>query len=84
MFRTLNAEARKHGTRPTDRFQLSQTSVNILYTIGVCAEKELCVTRFLANLLVFYIVDGLKEDLIIFNVLKLLCKDHVNIHAALK
>ena len=27
----LNAEARKHGTRPTGRFQLSQTSVNILY-----------------------------------------------------
>ena len=44
------------------------------------AEKELCVSRFLANLLVFYIVDGFKGDLIIcFNVLTLLCK----IHAAL-
>ena len=32
--------------------------------------------RFLAILLVLYIVDGLKRDLIIcFNVLKLLCKD---------
>ena len=39
---------------------------------------------FLANLLVFYIVDGLKGDLIIcFNVLTLLCKVHVNIHVAL-
>ena len=38
----------------------------------------------LANLLVFYIVDGLKGDLIIcFKVLTLLCKDHENIHAAL-
>ena len=32
---------------------------------------------FLANLSVFYIVDGLKGDLTIcFNVLKLLCKSH--------
>ena len=39
---------------------------------------------FLANLSVFCIVDGLKEDLIIcFNVLTLFCKEHVNIHAAL-
>ena len=52
--------------------------------VGVCAEKELCVLCFLVNLLVFYIVDRLKGDLIIcFKVLKLLCKDHVNIHAAL-
>ena len=36
------------------------------------------------NLLVFYIVDGLKGNLIIcFNFLMLLCKHHVNIHAAL-
>ena len=56
----------------------------ILYTIAVCAEKELFVPRFLANLLVFNIVDGLKGDLIIcFNALMLLCKDHVNTHAAL-
>ena len=42
------------------------------------------MSRFVANLLVFYIVDGLKEDLIIcFNVLKLLCKDDVNVHVAL-
>ena len=48
------------------------------------SEKELCVLRFLANLLVFYIVDGPKGDLIICcNVLTLICKDHVNIHAAL-
>ena len=41
--------------------------------------------RFLANLLVFYIVDGVKGDLIIcFNVLTLIRKDHVNIHAAYK
>ena len=33
MFHTLNAEARKHGTLPTGRFQLSQTSVNILYNL---------------------------------------------------
>ena len=34
--------------------------------------------RFSANLLVFYIADDLKGDLIIcFNVLKLLCKGHV-------
>ena len=40
--------------------------------------------RFSANLIVFYIVDGLKGDLIIcFNALILLCGDHVNIHAAL-
>ena len=43
--------------------------------------------RFLANLLAFYIVDSLKGDLIIiyicFNVLMLLCKDHINIHAAI-
>ena len=39
--------------------------------------------RFLANRSVFYVVDGLKGDLIIcFNVLTLLCKDHVNTHAA--
>ena len=57
----------------------------VLYTICVCAEKELCVPRFLAILLVFYIVDGLKGDLIIcFNVLRLPCKDHVNTHAASK
>ena len=38
--------------------------------------------RFSASLLVLYIVDGLKDDLIIcFNVLKLFCD--VNIHAAL-
>ena len=56
----------------------------MLYTTGVCAEKELCVTRFSANLLVFYTVDGLKGDLIIrFNLLKLLCEEHVNISAAL-
>ena len=49
----------------------------VLYIILVCAEKELCVLRFLAILLVFYIVGGLKGDLIIcLNV-------HVNIHAAL-
>ena len=40
--------------------------------------------RFLANLLLFYIVDGLKGDLrICFNVLSLLYKDHINIYAAL-
>ena len=51
--------------------------------------------RFLANLLVFYIVNGVKGTLIIcfyvlkgdliicFNVLTLPCKDHANIHAAL-
>ena len=51
--------------------------------IWICAEKELCVPCFLANLLVFYIVDGLKGNLIIcFNVLTPLCKDDVNIHAA--
>ena len=56
----------------------------VLYTIWVCAEKELCVPRFSANLLVCYIVDGLKGDLIIcLNVLTLLCKDQVNTHAAL-
>ena len=39
--------------------------------------------HFLANLLVFDIVDGLTGDLIIcLNVLTLLCKDHVNIRAA--
>ena len=48
----------------------------------VHAEKELCVPRLLAILLVFYIVKGLKRDLVIcFNVLRLPCKDHVNIHA---
>ena len=31
MLRTLNGEARKHGTWPTSIFQLHQTSVNILY-----------------------------------------------------
>ena len=31
MLRALNGEARKHGTLPTDRFRLSQISVNILY-----------------------------------------------------
>ena len=47
----------------------------VLYTMGVCTEKELCVTDFLADLSEFYIVDGLKGDLIIFfNVLKLLLK----------
>ena len=30
MLRTLIGEARKHDTRPTSRFQLCQTSVNIL------------------------------------------------------
>ena len=30
MLRTLNGKARKHGTRPTSRFQLHQTTVNIL------------------------------------------------------
>ena len=63
---------------------MTSNSYCTVHPIGVCAEKELCVTRFLAKLLVFYIVDGLNGDLIIcFNVLKLLCKDHVNIHAAL-
>ena len=62
---------------------ISNSYCTVQCTTGVCAEKELCVTRSLANLLVFYIVDGLKGDLIIcFNVGKLLCKDHVNIHAA--
>ena len=38
------------------------------------------MTRFLANVLVFYVVDGLKAGLIIcFNVLKLLCKEHVTL-----
>ena len=32
MLHTLNGEARKHGTRPTGRFRLSQTSLNIPYT----------------------------------------------------
>ena len=50
----------------------------------ICDEKELCVSGFVAILLVFYIVDSLKGDLIIcFNVLTLLCKDHVDINAAL-
>ena len=41
----------------------------------VRAEKELCVPSFLANLSVFYVVDGLKWDLIIcFNALMLLVK----------
>ena len=35
----------------------------VLYTIGVCAEKEFCATHFSANLSVYYIVDGLKGDL---------------------
>ena len=49
------------------------------------AEKELCMPHFLANPLVFYIVDGLKGDLInCFNILVLLYRDHVNIQAALK
>ena len=30
MLRTRNGEARKHGMQPTSRFQLRQTSVNIL------------------------------------------------------
>ena len=34
-------------------------------SIRYCVEKELCVPRFLAIILVFYIVDGLKGDLII-------------------
>ena len=56
----------------------------VLYIIRVCAEKELCVPRFLAILLVFYIVGGLEGDLIIcLNVLTLPFGDHVNIHAAL-
>ena len=33
MLPTLNGEARKHGTWPTSRFPLHQTSVNILYRI---------------------------------------------------
>ena len=37
MLRTLNGEARKHDTRPTDRFQLHQTSVNILYLVFLSA-----------------------------------------------
>ena len=35
--------------------------------MGVCAEKELSVTCFLTNLLVFYIVDGLKRDVFFLN-----------------
>ena len=42
------------------------------------------MARFLANLSAFYIVDRLKGELIIyFNVLVLLSKDHVKIHATL-
>ena len=42
------------------------------------------MARFSANLSVFYVVDGLKKNLIIcFDVPKLLCIDHVNIDAAL-
>ena len=41
------------------------------------------MSRFFAILIVLYIVDGLKGDLIIcFNVLTLPCKDHVNIHVS--
>ena len=40
MLRTLNAEARKHGTQFTGRFQLSQTSVNILYVVIWASEPS--------------------------------------------
>ena len=32
ILRTLNDKAIKHGTRPTSRFQLHQTSVNTLHS----------------------------------------------------
>ena len=51
--------------------------------MSMCREGALRA-RFLANFSVFYIVDGVKGDLIIcFNVFKLLRKDHVNNHATL-
>ena len=83
---TLNTRASPHVSRNFlgSSFENAGYSVVTPYSIRVCAEKDLCVPRFLANLLVFYIVDGVKGDLIFcFNIITLLCKDHVNIHVAL-
>ena len=52
--------------------------------MSMCWEEALRA-RFLANLLVFYIVGGLKGDPIIcLNVPMLLCEDYVKILTALK
>ena len=70
----------KCGEHYIDDFQFIPCCTPLEYVL----RKELCMTHFSANLSVFYTVDGLKRDLIIrFNVFKLLCKDHVNINAAL-
>ena len=41
MLRALNGEAKKHGTQPTIRFQLHQTSFNIPYNEGEMFDHDI-------------------------------------------
>ena len=49
MLLTLNGEARKHGTSPTNRFQVSQTSMKLLYRFIYLNRQMSSQGKFFSN-----------------------------------